>query len=53
MTFYLLKVGGGAEMADERCGFFGFGDEFIWIIVIILIICFLFGGFGCGYGYKD
>jgi hypothetical protein len=40
-------------MADTK-SFFGFGDEFIWIIIILLFFCFFcFGGFGYGgYGYS-
>ncbi|HOV25239.1 MAG TPA: hypothetical protein PK566_02605 [Pseudobacteroides sp.] len=43
-------------MENERgCGgFFGFGSDFFWIIIIlILVICFcpgIFGGFG---GYNN
>lgn len=47
-------------MSEERglgsC--FGFGNDWIWWIIIILIIICLcnpgfFGGFGYGAGYKD
>jgi len=41
-------------MDNERgYGFFGPGNEIIWIIIIILIILILFPGFFCGYGYKE
>lgn len=29
-----------------------FGGSFIWILIIIGVIFFLFGGFGGGYGYS-
>jgi len=37
-------------MSDNRG--FGFGSEFIWIIIVIILLCFFcspgfFGGFGC------
>ncbi len=37
-------------MSDERCGFFGCGNEWIWIIIIIIIIFCFCGGIG-GFGY--
>lgn len=41
-------------MADDRsCGFFGFGNEFIWIIVVIILILLLFPGLFGGYGYRE
>ena len=46
-------------MADDRggCGcnnggFDGFGSEWIWIIILIIIICCFSGGFG-GFGWKN
>ena len=38
---------------EERGGLFGFGSEWIWIIVIIIVILLIFpgifGGWGGGY----
>jgi len=39
-------------MEEDRGLFFGFGAQWIWIIIIILIICCLCGGFG-GFGCKE
>ena len=35
---------------SDRYGF-GFGNEFIWIIILIIIFCCFCGGFG-GYGVE-
>jgi hypothetical protein len=39
-------------MEDERGGFFGFGNNFIWIIIVIIVILCLFPNFlgGSNYG---
>jgi hypothetical protein len=39
-------------MSENRGFFGGFGNDWIWIIVLIVIICcFCPGLFGGGYGY--